>query len=123
MKPFHLEDDDGTPSVVLWPIPMPYPEVFCSGKFTADWWRKKRLCLQLVLLNWLWLGRPFTAPGALRLGRRLKQRQWRVVKLVESLAEDGNSPFVVDAAMIGRVASRAENADKELGALHRAAAF
>ena len=35
----------------------------------------------------------------------------------------GNSPFVVDAAMIGRVRSRAENADKELGALHRAAAF
>ena len=122
IKPCHRDDDGGTPSVVLWPIPMPYPEVFCSGKFTADGWRKKRLCLQLLLLNWLWLGRPSTAPGALRLGRKLKQRQWRVVKLLESLAEDGNSPLQVDAAMMGRVASKAENADKELASLHRAAA-
>ena len=123
LKPFHREDEDGTPSVLLWPIPMPYPEVFCSGKFTADRWRKKRLCLQLVLLNWLWLGRPGTAHWMLRLGRKLKHRQWRVVKLLEELAEDENSLLEVDAAMMGRVASKAENADRELGALHRAAAI
>ena len=104
--------------MVLWPIPMPYPEVFCSGKFTADGWRPS----VASAYNWLWLGRPSTAPGALRFGRKLKQRQWRVVKLLESLAEDGNSPLQVDAAMMGRVASKAENADKELASLHRAAA-
>ena len=118
IKPCHRDDDDGTPSVVLWPIPMPYPEVFCSGKFTADGWRPS----VASAYNWLWLGRPSTAPGALRFGRKLKQRQWRVVKLLESLAEDGNSPLQVDAAMMGRVASKAENADKELASLHRAAA-
>ena len=123
LKPFHREDEDGTPSVLLWPIPMPYPEVFCSGKFTAERWRKKRLCLQLVLLNWLWLGRPCVAPWMLRLGRKLKHRQWRVVNLLEELAEDENSLLEVDAAMMGRVSSKTENSDKELGALYRAAAI
>lgn len=54
--------DDGSPGAVVWPIPIPYVELFMrrSGGLTS--WKKRRLCLQIVTLNWLWLGRPSVAP-------------------------------------------------------------
>ena len=79
--------------------------------------------MQLALLDWIWLGRPSIAPSRLHLGSKLKPRQWEVVRLLENLSEDGNSRTSVDAVSMGRVAAKVENSDRELAALHRAAAF
>ena len=116
-------NDEGTPGAVLWPMPLPYPEAFRSGPLMPNTWRKRRLCLQIGLLCWLKLGRPSSAPGCISLGRRLTSRQWSTVKLLEQLSEDVNSPMVVDAAQMGRVASKVESSSFELLALHRAVAF
>ena len=109
----------GPSSKDLWPMAPPYPEAFrASGSsFT---WRKRRMNLQVLTLDWLWLGRPMSAPPGIAVGCRLSRRQWSVVKLLEFLAEDGNSIFSIDAEGMGRGAMKAEAHDLELSALHRA---
>ncbi len=111
--------DDSTLPGGLWPIPLPYPEVFSSAAPFDESWKKKRLCLQLAAFDWLWLGRPEAAPASLRLGRRLSPKQWRVVSLLETLADDSNSIFEVDAKEMGRGAIKVESQDEELHRLHR----
>ena len=109
--------DEGTWSS-LWPVPIPYPEAF-RASVSSDW-RKRRLSLQIVVLDWLFLGKPAACPPSLRIGSRLSARQWKVVLLLESLAEDSNSTFCVSAQDMGRTAAKTELHDGELGALHRA---
>ena len=111
-----LRDEGTWPN--LWPVPIPYPEAFRSSA-SSDW-RKRRLSLQVVVLDWLFLGKPAACPPSLRIGSRLSARQWKVVLLLESLAEDLNSVFRVSAQDMGRTAAKTELHDIELGALHRA---
>ena len=115
-----LLEDEGTPAHALWPVPLPYPEVFRSGADGATAWRKRRVCLQLVVLNWLYLGQVSGAPRSLKLGQRLSPGQWRLVRLLESLADDANSVQKVDVAGMGRCAAKSETQDEEIAALHRA---
>ena len=110
--------DDSTSRSSVWPIPRPYPETFESCSSIAMW-RKKRLCLQVLMLNWFWLGEPGNCPDDLWLGRRL-YRQWRIVFTLENLAEDANSVNEVDAAAMGRCAGKVELQDGEIAAIHRA---
>ena len=116
--PLHYVEE--TPVHALWPVPLPYPEVFRSGADGSTAWKKRRLCLQLVVLNWLYLGQVGGPPSTLRLGRKLSPGQWRIVRLLESLAEDANSVQKVDAMGMGRSAAKAETQDDEVAALHRA---
>lgn len=76
--------------------------------------------MQILVLDWLWLGRPTSAPMEVVAGSRLSRKQWSVVKLLESLVEDGNSIFAIDAEGMGRGAAKVESHDEEIGALHRA---
>ncbi len=115
--------NDGTCRGSVWPLPMPYPEVFLGGPVYGSVWRKKRLCLLVLLLDWFWLGRPKVCPGVLWLGRRLTAKQWRIVSKLESLAEDLNSVDEVAAGDMGRGAGKVELQDDELASLqHRAMA-
>ena len=108
----------------IWPMPLPYPEVFVKdGHKAVDAPWKRLVCLQVVVFDWLVLNRPRKAPGCLRLGQRLTSRQWPVVKNLEFLARDGNSPELVLAHDMGRAASKVEGFQDELDALCRAAAF
>lgn len=106
----------------LWPIPAPYPEVF--GKVAAfnATWRKRRTTLQVLVLSWLYLGRPSVCPKGLWPGRRLTSRQWRTVKLLEDLSEDSNSLMEVDANLMARTAVKTEASSDQIDALHRALA-
>ena len=101
-----------------WPIPIPFPEAFRA--FDVGSWRKRRLSLQVVVLDWLFLGKPAACPTGLRIGCKLSARQWRVVSRMEFLAEDMNSVFRVAAQDMGRSAAKSEMHDEELAALHRA---
>ena len=111
--------DDSTGCGSTWPIPMPYPEAFRSSG-TGSMWRKKRLCLQVLVPNWFWLGEPSKCPDILWLGRRLSARQWKIVSTLENLAEDANSLLEVDAMGMGRTAGKIELQDNDLAAIHRA---
>lgn len=78
--------------------------------------------MQIIVLDWLFLGKPAAAPSGLRIGRKLSGRQWSVVMRMEALAEDMNSIFRVTAQDMGRSAAKSEMRDDELAALHRACA-
>lgn len=74
--------DEGTAS--LWPMPLPYPEVFKSCQDGSDDDRSVRAFRLAIngavfVLNWLFLRRPLVAPAEIVLGRPLKKAQWRVV--------------------------------------------
>lgn len=109
----------------LWPMPIPYPEVFSSSAtFDCDDWHLKRLVVaQVVAMNWISLGGPVTAPICLSLGTRLTAKQWSVVKYLEHLCVDGNTPNEIDASFMGRAAVKIESVERTLEALHRAIAF
>ena len=66
------------------------------------------ISLQVVVLDWLHVGRAEAAPAELRIGESLSSRQWSVVRGLEHLAFDGNAPEFVDAAAMGRVAGKVE---------------
>ena len=115
----YLRNDEGTPNNFLWPMPPPYPEAFHEGA-AKSLWRKRRLCLQVLTLSWLFLGRPSACPQCIRIGQRLSAKQWKIVRLLEELSEDSNSLSFVDAEGMGRAAGKVESQDEDLGCLHRA---
>lgn len=107
----------------LWPIPVPYPEAFCSSAQSsrAGLWRKRLLSLQIVVLDWFVLGSPRVAPKSLRLGAKLTAKQWTVVSTLRHSNWDSNSiEFIAD--LMGRSASKVEGYEDALSALHRAMA-
>ena len=104
----------------LWPMPIPYPEVFGREPAFGASWKKRRTVLQVVILDWLYLGRPAVCPRQLWLGRSLSPRQWKRVKLMEDLGEDANSLLEVDAEGMARAALKTEASSDLIDALHRA---
>ena len=108
-----------------WPMPLPYPEVFCSGSQSAvaDAHRKRLVCLQVALLDWFVLGRPSAARNDLALGLKLTARQWTAVKMLLELSMDGNTPEFIEAADMGRSAAKNQDHEAMLECLGRAAAM
>lgn len=109
-----------THSGCLWPMPLPFPEAFRSGESFPATWRKRRTCLQVLVLDWLFLGKPTACPSCIRIGAKLSGKQWRRVRLLEHLSEDSNSVFEIDASAMARAAAKTEAAADELESLHRA---
>lgn len=108
-----------------WPMPLPHPEVFCSGAqgTVADAHLKRLVCLQVALLDWFVLGRPTAAPRDLALGSKLSSRQWTAVRMLRDLAVDGNTPEFIEAEDMGRSAAKNEDHEAVLGCLCRAASM
>ena len=106
----------------LWPMPLPFPEVFRKGATcsVAMAHVKRLVSMQIAVLNWFVLGRPLSSPDAIRLGRSLSSRQWTVVRRLQDLVVDGNTPEFIDAGDMGRSASKNEDQEKALDALCRA---
>lgn len=75
--------------------------------------------MQVVVMGWLVLGMPQVAPATLHLGHKLSSAQWSVVRMLEFLIVDGNTPEFVDAAKMGRSASKVEDFEFHLDALSR----
>lgn len=98
------------PGVGVWPMPVPFPEVFVASKQSACFplWQKKLVALQVIVLSWLHLNRPSSAPPFLQLGAQLTSKQWSAVKMMLRLVRDSNTPEFVDAADMGRSASKYE---------------
>lgn len=114
-----------TRSSPLWPIAVPYPEVFVrkeAGRVQSLQF-KRLVSIQVAYLSWLSLGCPHGAPASLALGSKLTAKQWSVVKYLQKLSRDDNLPAQVDAAFMARSAAKVESNEKIIAALARAAAF
>eukprot|EP00438_Fugacium_kawagutii_P012047 Skav218189 [mRNA] locus=scaffold5213:273982:278268:- [translate_table: standard] len=105
-------------------MPVPFPEVFAAGGnsvIDAPW--KRLVSLQVVVLDWLTLNQPISAPPILGLGTRLNSRQWSAVRMLMYLARDSNTPEFVKAVDMGRSAAKVEALQQQVEVLGRAAAF
>ena len=103
----------------FWPVPLPYPEVLRAGGGGQRAWKKRLLNLAVAALDWLYLRRPSRAPVGLGAGTPLTKRQWAMVELLAELVGDGYEFLVLGPADLGRTASKLEDQDAILGALHR----
>lgn len=106
----------------VWPMPMPYPEVFAGGAAArvSDCHLKRLVCLQVAVFDWLCLGSPLHAPAMIKMGMKLSASQWSAVRMLEHLAVDGNTPEFVDAGDMGRSAGKVEDLEEHLSVLSRA---
>lgn len=65
-----------------WPMPLPYPEMFVKRGHIRKEHELQLLNMQVLVLNWLYLGRPGGAPAEIRLGKRLNSKQWSAVQVL-----------------------------------------
>ena len=96
------------------PMPLPYPEVCgrdvsISGEVTS---LKAGVNVVVLVLNYLHLGRPTTAPAALRLGNRLNSKQWKSVALLRSFLTSWVKAEDVGPLSMGRSAAKVESIEE-----------
>lgn len=103
----------------VWPMPVPYPEVFTKKVDSGGDWKKIMVCMEVLALSWLHLGEPEAAPREIKLGAGLTPQQWSVVDMLRHLSFDSNTPEFVDPALMARAASKFESMEDVLGSLHR----
>lgn len=112
----------GVSTASLWPMPLPYPGVFKSrgGKSNVDCGDRPfqlGVNLAILVLNWLHLRRPGTAPASIVLGSSLNRLQWRAVRQMEGLMEAGKETSPIAASDMGRAAGKVEQAEAVLARL------
>ena len=103
----------------LWPMPVPFPEVFTKKVDSRKDWQKIMICMEVLALSWLHLGEPSSSPMEIRLGVALTPQQWSVVNVLRHLSFDSNTPEFVDSSMMARAAAKFENMEDVVGSLHR----
>ena len=90
-----------------------------SSRLVVEAREKRLLNLAVAALDWLYLRRPARAPPGLEAGTPLTKKQWHMIELLGELVGDGYESLVLGPADLGRTASKLEDQDAILGALHR----
>ena len=105
MTPRLKDSPTSTKSSTTWPMPVPFPEVFRPGAHQRVQMAhlKRLVAMQVVVMDWLVLGMPRSAPRSLCLGQKLSAAQWSVVRMLEFLIVDGNTPEFVDRRHYGEI--------------------
>ena len=124
----HSLPGEGSTAPTLWPMPLPYPEVFdesseaaldVSFPVRALW---KVLNLVVAALSWLHMGRPERAPACMALHLPLNFQQRGVVRRLERLISEVHQTKTVKPSDMGRNAAKVEGLDSLLCELHGVAA-
>lgn len=107
------------PKRQVWPMPLPFPEMFRKKARRSQVNGSRKLALNFVLLVMNILARHWNAvcPG---LGTPLNREQWKTVKEFTSLVDGLNAEEVVDAAAMGRTAAKVESIEELLRSLEEA---
>ena len=111
------------PDGLLWPMPLPYPEVHRSAKSRAKDFDEAKIGLNYVVLalNWLAVGERLVDVSSIRLGTKLTRDQWCAVRRLRPLLSSWNACGAVSASDMGRCAAKVESVEKELRKLEEAA--
>lgn len=111
------------PEGLLWPMPLPYPEVHRSAKSRAKDFDETKIGLNYVVLalNWLAVGERLVDVSSIRLGTKLTRDQWCAVRRLRPLLTSWNACGSVTAQDMGRCAAKVESVEKELRRLEEAA--
>ena len=111
------------PEGLLWPMPLPYPEVHRSAKSRAKDFDETKIGLNYVVLalNWLAVGERLVDVSSIRLATNLTRDQWCAVRRLRPLLTSWNACGSVTAQDMGRCAAKVESVEKELRRLEEAA--
>ena len=111
----------GTASKELFPLPVPYPEVFWKKSCEEDkkMSLKKGVVAAVIALNYLYSNRPKTCDWD--ISRQLSKRQWGAIGRLENLMEAWISAPPVTPEVMGRTAGKVESLEEALSRLQRLA--
>ncbi len=99
----------GAPTASLFPMPLPYPDVFSSACIDKqDSHFKKLINLQICVLDWLHLNQPFNPPYDICGNVELNVQQQQVVNRLWKLQEAWFLHEAVPARDMGRTAAKQE---------------
>ena len=118
--PFSFKYVEGTGSTRrCFPIPLPYPEVLQEGRSgdAASNCRKCGLNAAIIVMNFLFLGRPHRASSDMGVGRRLSREQWAAVKRLEHLQRAWINVSPCGPEEMGRTAAKVESLEETLADL------
>ena len=107
------------PKRQVWPVPLPFPEMFRRGakRSQKDGSRKLGLNFVILVMNFLACGDRHWSCVCPGLGTPLNKQQWGVVKQFTSLVDEWNGEEVVDPEAMGRTASKVESIEELLRSL------
>ena len=108
-------------TAVLWPMPLPFPDVFLKGRDGLDCELRRAVNLEVASLNWIFLGRPRCCPDAIRLGVKLNRQQLKVVDRFIRLSSGWENFPVIEPSDMGRGASKHEALEEVLNTLETVA--
>ena len=118
--PFSFKHVEGTGSDRrCFPMPLPYPEVLqesCAGDTAKDC-RKRGLNAAIIVLNFLFLGRPHKASTDMGVGKRLSREQWEVVRRLEHFQRAWIDVSPCGPEEMGRTAAKVESLEETLADL------
>ena len=99
-----------------WPMPVPYPGIFRKNALSLckDELKKLVVNAQVILLNYLDLGRPTRAPAACREGLALTGVQWEAVMRFERFLDAWLDLGILSASDMGRTAGKIEDLESLL---------
>ena len=116
---FDQKQVSGTAARGVFPMPLPYPEVLREG-CKEDSLRgsvKRWICVVVICLNYLFLGRPRTAGFDVWLSKPLASKQWDAVRRWEHLASAWFHVSPVGPEEMGRTAGKVETMHDVLDSL------
>lgn len=109
------------PTAALWPMPLPFPEVFLKGGNGPDCELHRAINLEIASLNWIYLGKPRCWPHELRLGVKPNRQQSAVVERFIRLSAAWQFFPEIAPADMGRGASKHEALEEVLRTLETVA--
>ena len=113
-----------TAEASLFPMPLPYPEVFKKRTASGDECvaLKKFVVMAVIVLNYLHLHRPRTITAMLRPQQKLSKRQWEGVRVLEGYARAWIEVSPIGPEEMGRTAAKVESLEEAISQLESLAA-
>ena len=108
----------------LFPMPLPYPEVFQQRRSSVaeDVALKKFVVMAVIVLNYLHLNRPRSITSVLEPRQKLSKRQWEGVRRLESYARAWIEVSPIGPEEMGRTAAKVESLEEVISQLETEAA-
>ena len=117
---FYWTDVASTVTHELFPMPLPYPEVFAKKEEegpVVNQSLKKMVVMMIIVLNFLHLGRAKTIAQTLKSKQRLTRQQWQSVKRLEAYVEAWTEVSPIGPEQMGRTAGKVESLEEVLRGL------
>ena len=119
-----LEPSGSTAEAELFPMPLPYLEVFRKrgAEKEKDVALKKFIVVVVIVLNYLHLNRPRSIAAVLKPQQKLNKRQWEGVKRLEDYAKAWIEVSPIGPEEMGRTAAKVESLEEVINQLEAQAA-